>query len=463
MQLINYFKKFGVNRAVFWGGVAKLWFAVAGLLTLLVIAAKFSPELQGYYFTFYSLMSLKVIVELGLTFVIVYFSSHEWAKLGLDAAGNIIGEPTALSCLKSLARLAFIWFFLGAVFLALGLGIAGYVFFAQTDQTGVNWVWPWVALCLVTGANLSLLPAFSLLEGCNQVAQVYYYRFIEGVVYFIAQWIIMWLGGGLWAIIGAGFLSLVWSLIFLTGRFYNYFKSLLVAELTRSLDWRSEIWPMQWRIAISWVSGYFLFSFFVPVLFYFKGAIAAGQMGMTWNMARALLMIASMWIVARAPEFGVAIARKEYQKLDRLFFRSSMMAVIVAAAGSILMLGFIWLLNYARHPFAARFLPLWPTLFFLLGTILMIVSTAQATYLRAHKKEPFMFLSVASAVLMVILLWLAGSRWGALGIAISYFSIIALFKIPYGTLVWSRCRQNWHAADFQVEDFSEQIGLEEKI
>ena len=48
-------------------------------------------------------------------------------------------------------------------------------------------------------------------------------------------------------------------------------------EATDTISYMKEIFPNQWKIALSWVSGYFIFHFFNPVLFA-EGPVVAGQM-----------------------------------------------------------------------------------------------------------------------------------------------------------------------------------------
>ena len=346
--------------------------------------------------------------------------------------------------LKGLAKVAFRWYTVGGLILALCLGIAGYVFFSQSRQAGVDWTAPWITLCLLIGVNFSILPAFSLLEGCNQVSQVYFFRFIQEFLRAVSTWAIIILGGGLWALPGSVLMIIVWALVFLSGRYFNYFKTLFLPGLDYNLKWWKEVWPMQWRIAVSALSGYFFFYFFTPVLFHYKGPVEAGQMGMTWSMVLALSMISSMWVITRAPQFGILIAKKDYDTLDRTLFHSAILAVGVAACGALLIFSLVWSLYAFRFPFAERLLPPLPTGFLLAATILMQVSYAQSTYLRAHKREPFMLLSVFSATAMALLTVFAGSRWGAVGITVSYFCVVAFFSIPYGTMIWWKCRNDWH-------------------
>ena len=55
--------------------------AFVGLGTIFVITRWFKPEEQGYYYIFASLLGLQVLFELGLSFVILQFSGHEFATL----------------------------------------------------------------------------------------------------------------------------------------------------------------------------------------------------------------------------------------------------------------------------------------------------------------------------------------------------------------------------------------------
>jgi len=441
----------GVNRAVFFGALSKIWFAAAGAVTLILIAVRFTPELQGYYFTFYSLVSLQIFVELGMTAVIINFSSHEWSKLKLGENGQVIGDERALSRLRSLVKVVFLWYRVGAVILLVGMGLAGFIFFSLSANTGVSWVPPWLALCLLTAVNLSILPSFSLLEGCNQVAQVYFYRFIQEVIRSISIWTIILLGGGLWSLSGSTFAIVAWAVVFLFAKYRNFFRTLFLPAQGAIIDWRKEVWPMQWRIAVSWLSGYFIYPIFTPALFHFGGPVVAGQMGMTLSMVLALNMISSMWILTKAPQFGIFIAKKEYNNLDKLLVHSTLSAFGIAVLGALIIFSFVSFIYANNLAIAERFLPPFLTAFFLAAIVLMQISYGQSTYLRAHKKEPFVMLSAMTAILTALSVLIAGSRWGAFGIVVLYFSIVALFVIPGGTIIWLRCRDKWHSHEETFE------------
>ena len=70
-----------IDRAVFVGLLNRMWSLIAGPISLVLIGFYFSPQVQGYYYTFATLLALQVFVELGIGAVIQQFASHEWAKL----------------------------------------------------------------------------------------------------------------------------------------------------------------------------------------------------------------------------------------------------------------------------------------------------------------------------------------------------------------------------------------------
>ncbi|MBA3016726.1 MAG: hypothetical protein FP811_00965, partial [Desulfobacteraceae bacterium] len=105
-RLRHFLRRLEVDRAVFFGLLTRIWQICAGPVTAILIATRFTPELQGYYYTFASLLALQIFVELGLGTVIIQFASHEWSKLGFDSSGQIVGDSTALSRLKGIASIA---------------------------------------------------------------------------------------------------------------------------------------------------------------------------------------------------------------------------------------------------------------------------------------------------------------------------------------------------------------------
>jgi len=442
--------RFNVDRAVFFGLLARVWVICTGPVTAILIVTKFTPELQGYYYTFATILALQVFVELGLGTVIIQFASHEWSKLNLDASGHIVGDIESLSRLISVANIAFKWYLVGGILAAMGLGIGGYIFFSTSPNSSINWISPWFLLCFITGISICLVPVWSLLEGCNQVARLYTFRFIQGLFTTISIWIAIITGADLWTASISGITAFLCSIFFLRRRYWFFLKTLMTSKLKGpKIEWRADMLPMQWRIALSWISGFFVFSFFVPVLFKYHGPLIAGQMGMTWNIVGVMGAISACWLSPRAPQFGMLIAEKRYDDLDNQLRKVTKFVIGVSAFMALTIWLFVLLLNAVDYSMAARFasriLPPFPTGLLLLAQFLLLTTMPFSTYLRAHKKEPLMLFSFIYAVLMGCSTFFLGKYYSATGMASGYL-ILNIFFMPIVFLIWYRCRTKWHKA-----------------
>jgi O-antigen/teichoic acid export membrane protein len=434
-----------VDRAVFFAALAKGWGLCAGLVTVLLIGSYFTPEIQGYYYTFTNILALQVFVELGLGTVLIQFASHEWSRLRFDSSGHIIGNEEALSRLVSIAKVATKWYRAGGIITTLGLSLAGYFFFSASPTEGVKWFWPWVCLCVLTGINLCLVPVWSLLEGCNQVSQLYTYRFIQGASSSVSVWIAILLGARLWVASVSLGVGLICAGIFLGRRYRPFLTTLLLSTPSgQRVSWSREILPMQWRVALSWASGYIVFSLFTPVLFKYHGPVVAGQMGMTWSLLSAM-HIASSWVNTRAPRFGILIAQRKYEELEHIFWSITKIVIGISIFIAICIWLFVYMLYESGYQIAMRLLPPFPTALFLISQILVIISLPFSTYMRAHKTEPFVHLSVISAVLTAISTIILGKYYAASGMALGYLAINILI-IPLVVLVWYRQRLEWRSS-----------------
>ncbi len=437
--------KLDVDRPVFFGLLSKIWGMAAGPVTALLLAKYFSPVLQGYYYTFSTLLALQVFVELGLGTVIVQFASHEWSSLSLDSNSRICGDEKAFSRLASLAQLALKWYLIGAIIVVVGLGIGGYLFFINSPNQNISWEFPWFVLCLLTGVTVCLVPVWSLLEGCNQVSLLYTFRFYQGLCNSLSVWIAIVIGLKLWVAAIPSMVGIIVAMIFISKCYPLFFKSLLQHKNTSgdSIEWRRDILPMQWKIALSWVSGYFVFSLFTPVLFKFHGPVIAGQFGMTWTIVGAVGGISGAWLAPKVPQFGMLIAKRDFEALDKLFWRVTGILSMVTIVLSVSCWSLVYLLNIFYPSLAHRLLAPMPVSILLAAQAILYFSLPFSSYLRAHKQEPLLVISVISGVLTGISTVLLGKYYSATGMAIGYLTVNIII-LPFVILIWSRCRKAWH-------------------
>lgn len=435
----------GIDRAVAFTVLGRSWSILSGALTLLFIARFLSPAEQGYYYTFSSLVAIQVIFELGFSFVILQLAAHESARISILPGGRIVGDAAAHSRLASILQKALRWYSVAAVVMGAVLVILGFRFFSSNAYSaGIEWRLPWVCLVAVVMLTFLMAPVLSFLEGCGLVAQVARMRLLQAIAGTLLAWLALSTHHGLFApaaMIGGQALA---GFSFLSSK-----RGLLAPLLNRKpeghvVGWRTEIWPFQWRIAVSFFCSYFIFPLFNPVLFAYRGPDEAGRMGMSLTIATSLGTVAYAWMNTKASPFGAMIARRDFLSLDRLFLRTLVQSGLILIGGEAITLVVLFFVEQYLPNFASRMLPISTLAVLMLAIFLNHILYSQALYLRAHKREPFLALSIAVATMTCVSTVFAGRVWGATGMTVGYFFIGGVFSLAVGTYIFMRCRRLWH-------------------
>lgn len=438
----------GIDRAIAYTIVGRGWSVLAGPLTLLFIARFLSPAEQGFYYTFGSLLGLQIFFELGLSYVILQFASHEKAKLEWTDQGLLAGDATAKARLAALLRRAIVWYGIIAL-LALAIVLpAGLYFFGQHQPVGaqVRWQIPWVWVVLVSAIGLFVTPFFAVLEGCGLVGEVAFMRVCQSILGSLLLWIALSQQWQLFAAPVLNTVGLLWALGWLGLRKRAFLSDLVaVPHDPVAISWRAEVWPFQWKIALSWLSGYFIYQLFNPVLFAFHGAVAAGQMGMSINVVTAIWAVGLAWVNTKAAPFGNLVAKRDFKGLDRMFFPCLWQSLVVVACGGMMFWAAAFYARSLHHPLGQRLLDPLPLGLLVATMVVNQVVVAEATYLRAHKQEPFLGVSMLAACLVGLSTYFLGRPFGATGMMVGYFTVIVVVGLGFGTWVFVRKRRLWHS------------------
>ncbi|MCM2356994.1 MAG: hypothetical protein NDI77_02515 [Geobacteraceae bacterium] len=444
----------GFNRAISYGLLNRSWGLVASPVTMLIIACRLTKEQQGFYYTIGSLLAMQVFFELGLTSVISQFASHEFASLSWKENGAIEGDPVALARFEDLLCKSTKWFGAAALILVSVLVPSGLAFFGR-DQPGPQdfaWRLPWLLAVLGTALNLFATPFFALITGSGDVATTSHRYMVGAIVGSCISWLVMGLHGGLYAVSAVTSGNIVVSWLYLFRQKPELLRLAwkgLKADRTKTakvaaIDWMGEIWPMQWKIAISWIAGYFVFQLFNPVLFHFHGPVIAGQMGMTMGASNALLAGSLTWLMASSPEFGKLAARRAWSEFDSLFRRILVQSLAVVTFGACAGWALIRMLQ-AYSPIGQRFIPSAHAALLFAAVSVQVVISGLAIYLRAHKQEPLFAVSVVAAIVQAGAMVLLGEKYASLGVTFSYLGVNLFLVLPSACFIWHRCRMKWHA------------------
>jgi O-antigen/teichoic acid export membrane protein len=419
----------GIDGAVAVAFAGRLWQSVAGLGTLFFVIRYFSPDTQGYFQTFLSLVALQSFFELGLLAVIIVVVSHEWAGLTGSRTASLAGDPEKRARLAAAARFVGLWFGCAALLLLVAGGGAGYAILAQHGNPGA-WLSPWIATIVLAAVLLWSQGLVAVLEGCNQLYGVALYRFIQAVLSSLALWIAAAMGAGLWALPIQLLVSVLCALIFLGVAYRRFLLDLLATRTASTFRWRVDIWPMQWQLALQGVAGYFMFSLFVPVMFSYRGPVEAGRMGLSLQVILAMIALATTWLAVTTPRLGTMFAGREYRSFETAWARSARASMMILCTGAVAVLVCVWVANQRGVQVAGRFLGPGPFTLLVLWAVILQIMQCLATYWRAQRVELLNIWGIAPGLATGLATWLLGSWWGAFGATLGAVLAGGLVSLP---------------------------------
>lgn len=450
-KLLNFYikklaDKIGIDGTIAITIITKIIQAGGAVLCIFFIGKYLSPNEQGYYYTFASILALQLFFELGLTGIITQYAAHEFAHLKWGSNYQLIGDEYYKSRLSSLLRFCVKWFAIIAIIFFFILLIVGFLFFKKFNvNVDIEWQKPWIILCLATALNLFIDPLLAFFDGIGEIKDMVKVRFIQKFLGIVLILIFFILGFKLYSSALASLIAILINYIqIMFSKRKKIIKSIWNEKKDAAINYYKEIFPYQWRIALSWISGYFIFQLFNPVLFATEGAKVAGQMGMTLTALGGVSNLSMGWIFTKVPLFSSLIAKKDFKQLDEIFDKTVKQLFIISLFSVGLFIFFVLGLNKLHISLGDRFLKPLPLLLLCVNVIVNQLVFSWATYLRCHKQEPFLIISIVAGILCCASTYILGHLYGLLGIVSGYTFITLVIGGIGGFVVFVKKKKEWH-------------------
>ena len=433
------------HTAAIYGMIGRLWLVATGPLTILVLAVYFTPSAQGYFFTFMSLAAARTVAELGLGQVVIVKVAHSCSPI---TKPTDTVPPRVVGFIRFTAK----WF-AGAGFIVGALLCAGGTALLAANQglPTVEWLPPWIVLSLLVGVDVALSSLLFPMEGVGRVRPVYFCRMVRSLLNSLVLWLLIVLGFQLWSISIALACGLIWTAYFLFSRGKFVVDALRPGAVATRIDWRSEVLPTQWRLAVSSLSDYVGFSTVIPLMYVMHGSVVAGQLGVTWQLAEAVASIAGAIVFTRFPEFSRLAGARSGRELDGLFLSTSGISMALCLVGA-LGVGFaVLLLRESGLQMATRVLPFDQVALLMVGLLIWHFNLPIVSYLRAHGGDPYLPASVISAVLLLVINLTLGRWLGPVGWIWGYAVMGASIMLPLGLYLLYRQRRTVGYPAFRLQ------------
>ena len=409
----------------------------AGAITALLVPFWLTNIEQGYYFTLASLLGLQILFDLGLGQVIIQIVGHEVAHLDQSEIGVLSGSEHHIERLASLMQWLRRWYLIAAIIFAVIVGLAGAYFLWSKGQLPYeDWLPIWIVLVAATAVNLTYVPVLALHEGLGHIGHIARLRMRQSMLGYGILWLVLVCNFGLWASCIVPVVSMIFTGIWVrrVGRTGNWLCARTV-HASNALNWSNDIFPFQWRIGLSAISGYFIFYAFTPLIFARRGPAEAGQFGLAMAIFSALSALGASWTYVKTPSFSMHIARGERKQLNKLFLATlyrSFLFTLASATAMVLLVLLMIQMNISQVNRISE-----PSVLVCLAVVCVANSIifSVAAYMRAHREEPMLPVSLVGALLTILVAYFC-SPYGVFTMSIFYALVTLLVLLPWSLILF---------------------------
>lgn len=408
------------NTSSIWS-IASAMFRAGGALITLPIALKVIPEAEiGLYYTFLSLMAFALLLDIGLGQTLIRFSSQAWAgvrkfqKNGVPFPAE--NKKPNLSLLKNLMNAGFLGYLVVATVIVIVLIVpGGYFIQNQIDQADLSptLIYCWIAMSIAIAYSFASEFWRMILFGIGGLKESHQVLIVAQLGSIIVTATALVMGLGLWSFPLA---RLVLGLVTRITAQFLLAKQIdaQVNALDADRKLLATMWPMSWRQGTVAIGEFLVMRSGVIICTLLYGLEVTARYGLTVQVMAVFAAICSAPLAVAVPQITHMRVHRNVNGIKILFFPR-------AYGGLLIMI----LLGILAAYFGNEFLSFTgsQTRFFEADLFILIVvfqalSFHQGSWMLlvlSENNNPFVFPIILTGVLVVILSWYFGTRFGIKG------------------------------------------------
>lgn len=395
------------------------WQAFSGLVTLYFVTRYLGPVDQGFYYTITTLVGMMLALDMGLNHILVPLASKY--SVGQDAQRHSYDND-----FLSVGHYAVKWFLFTGIVMLLFAPLGDVFLNLRSPSPDSHLTWSWYAVVVVTTAFYMISPFALLLEGTGRVKEVYTHRLCQGLLSSLGMWGAFSAGAGLLSAAVPPLLGFVYTGSWLMLRHRQLIWQVQTKQ--SGLNWRTKIWPIQWRTGTNIFSGYLLVFAYTPLYFLLLGPKEAGQIGLTMACVNTIYVLAMSGLASKLPALTRMLVEDRLGQANLLFKQEARKAEMLYG---IIALGFLVTLYLIRQEaIAQRFMSLGQVCCILVGMFFYLKANALGYFLRAHLVDRTFKLNLIAFVMVVSGGGVLSYGMGAWGVPLVTLLVFSLFLLP---------------------------------
>ncbi len=431
-------KSMWLDKSIMWGLFFLCWSFLAGPITSLIILIYFDAEFQGYFYTIVQLALLVQLGDMGLNTILLFLISRAYSKINKnkDVYKNL--QKNNSSKTLALVKLLYVYSLKIPFIIFPIIFLIGLLYFDNSNKDLNYLLYTWLFLCIAVSIDLVTVFLIAKMEALDNVALSNKLKFIKVFVRSISLWFFLALGFKLDSI---AFSTLISVLIFLF-LYLKYYKNFFLETWNRKkldkIKWRKEIWPLQWRMAITWIFGaYILYNSNLIAVFYFLGPVDAGKFGIIFTICEAIFAVSYLWVQTSTPKITYLIAVKKFIEAKNMLVKKAIFAIAMTMFLGILLFIFLCFIKFYFPIYYERLLPVEFLPFLIFAGVFRHLIQSLTVFVRANKKEDLMLSYLMAGVLTIVLNWILIPTHGLFGVCISIFIVTMFIHLPTTVILFN--------------------------
>ncbi len=364
---------------------------IGGPVTILLVSSILTVEEMGFYYTFFSFISMAQLFEIGVGFVLKQYYSHDCKH---DEEGKL--KPESREVCGRLFKFSTQWYAGLSTFYVLILIPFGYMYFS--DYAGdVDWTGPYLLLIVSTGVRVVINVFDSYLDGMQHQVLLNKARLYSSLSMSLSLWVCIYSN---FKLVSVGLSQLIYVVVFVLLLYLN--RDEFWDEIKLKLDEYSfkkemvRIFPLLGKTSVVWFFSYFFWNGFTLLSFKFYGAEMAGKIGLSVALARGGYDVANSFVNNQRTIVANSIANDKFFDGYALFKKYFLLSLVILACGytSFMLLQLMWPDFYLFN----KIVPDADLITLFVFYFLILYMTGVNNFVRSYKIEPFLLLSVYNAI-----------------------------------------------------------------
>lgn len=380
-----------------WALIYRFVIMISGVLIISILPFKTTPEEQGLYYALLGLISIYVVVDLGLSSMLINFISHQTMSGKDDHQIEIKKANLAL-----LLRFAIKWVVVSSLLLGFFVYHVGHDILSEYKTVFMGLEQVVMLVCLVSIMTLILFAGSAVLEGLNKVSEAFFIKTIYVTVMIVMQIILLFMDMSYFALLaGQGIALVLAGVIYLKRNLASLLELILYSTEYANVSIVNQVIPFQLKVAISWVFGFLPIQIMPTILFTTLGPVWAGKIGLTQQIVTALSATSFIFIQVVVPKIGQLASLKKSKEVSVIYKKALKKSLLFSVVSILIVALSVEILTKYQRDIADRLLPTALLLVYLLIILINWLTFARAVLARAFHKEIILFPAILSGFISI--------------------------------------------------------------